>query len=87
MEGVKIRYPEYCRELPPAKKQAETGAIIRLNGGIKPWQNRLLPCGNTRRLSKLLSVLEQNSLSKQKEEVTGPMVGYIDGMEEKAGPR
>ena len=23
MEGVKIRYPEYCRELPPAKKQAE----------------------------------------------------------------
>ena len=23
MEGVKIRYPEYCRELPPAKKQVE----------------------------------------------------------------
>lgn len=23
MEGVKIRYPEYCRELPPARKQAE----------------------------------------------------------------
>jgi len=23
MEGVKIRSPEYCRELPPAKKQAE----------------------------------------------------------------
>lgn len=23
MEGMKIRYPEYCRELPPARKQAE----------------------------------------------------------------
>lgn len=23
MEGIKIRYPEYCRELPPVKKQAE----------------------------------------------------------------
>ena len=23
MEGVKIRYPGYCRELPPAKKQVE----------------------------------------------------------------
>ena len=23
MEGVKIRYPEYCRELPPVRKQAE----------------------------------------------------------------
>ena len=22
MEGIKIRYPEYCRELPPARKQA-----------------------------------------------------------------
>ena len=21
MEGIKIRYPEYCRELPPARKQ------------------------------------------------------------------
>ena len=31
---------------------------------------------------ELLSVLEQNSLSKQKEEVQA-LVGYIDGMEEK----
>ena len=23
MEGVKIRYPKYCRELPPVRKQAE----------------------------------------------------------------
>ena len=23
MEGIKIRYPEYCRELPPVKKQVE----------------------------------------------------------------
>ena len=23
MEGVKIRYPEYCRELPPVRKQVE----------------------------------------------------------------
>lgn len=23
MEGIKIRYPEYCRELAPVKKQAE----------------------------------------------------------------
>ena len=30
---------------------------------------------------ELLSVLEQNSLSKQKEEVQA-LVGYIDGMEE-----
>ena len=31
---------------------------------------------------ELLSVLEQHSLSKQKEEVQA-LVGYIDGMEEK----
>ena len=34
---------------------------------------------------ELLSVLEQNSLSKQKEEVQA-LVGYIDGMEENLCP-
>ena len=41
-----------------------------------------LRCGTILQIIDLISVLEQNGLQKQKEEVQA-LVGYIDGMEEK----
>ncbi|MFR8871980.1 MAG: DUF6075 family protein, partial [Oscillospiraceae bacterium] len=85
MEGVEIRYPEYCRELPPARKQAgaQRGntALNRRNRTMAELGS--MPCRATPQIIELLSVLEQNSLSKAEGRSTGPGAGYIDGMEGK----
>ena len=48
----------------------------------EPWQNRLLPCGNTRRSLSFSPYWSRTTFPRQKEEVQA-LVGYIDGMEEK----